>query len=113
MFEEMKLEIFNSMFYSEYFLECRTIMKFLECTIFISTNISFSINFFKKGCLPVFITCILSTEFVCQVLESVKGEAFWLKFSIVGLLLCEGNSILEGLSSDVKLDNFCIYRSSE
>ena len=44
-------------------------------------------------------------EFFYLVLESVEGEAFSLTLSIARLLLCEGNSIMEELSSGVGLDS--------
>ena len=47
-------------------------------------------------------------EFVYLVLEFVEREAFSLTFSIAELLLCEENSILEGLSTGVGLDSSCI-----
>ena len=53
----------------------------------------------------------LFIEFICLVLESVAGEAFLLISSIVGLLLCEKSSILEGLFSGVELNSSCIWRS--
>ena len=68
-------------------------------------------HFLQKGLMLNTHHLHLSTEFVCLVLESVAGEAFLLIYSIVGLLLCEKSSILEGLFSGVELNNSCIWRS--
>jgi len=72
----------------------------------------FSFNqFLQKELLPSTHHLHLSGKFVCLVLEFVVGEVFLLIFSIVGLLLYEQDSTLEGFSSRVELNSSYIWKS--
>ena len=53
-------------------------------------------HFLQKGLSPNIHHLHLFIVFICLILEFVMEEAFLLIFSIVGLLPCRVNSILEG-----------------
>ena len=70
-------------------------------------------QFLQRGLPPSIHHLHLSTISAHLVLESVKGEAFLLIFSTVGLLLYEQNSILEEIPLAIGLNNSCIWRFLE
>ena len=80
---------------------------------FYSRKYSFCHQFLQKEPLPNIHHLHLSTRSICLALESIMEEAFLITFSVVGLLLCELNSILEKISSVTKLDNSYIWRLLE
>ena len=80
---------------------------------FYSRKYSFFHQFLQNELLPNIHHLHLSARSICLALESVMEEAFLITFSVVGLLLCELNSILEKISSVTKLDNSYIWRLLE
>jgi len=65
----------------------------------------------QKELLPSVRHLHLSTKFIFLILEFLVKEAFLLIFSIVGLLLYEQNSILQGFYLGVELNSSCIWKS--